>query len=156
MKTRTRLPAGALIVCALMLSLLLVLLADGARFFSPKGEERMLAFVLLEDMDATTAEAVLAEAEFSIDGSAPCPVLHCGEITADRHLETRSDGTILSLPSKRRFSAQITLLLEGKAEQDGFLAFGTRRILPGGTLRFDGERMTAKGRILSLAPYSGE
>lgn len=149
MKQRSGFPLTAVLLCGLILSLLLVLIADGARFFLPKNQDRLRAEILLEDLDLAAAEALSEESTLSLDGSAPCRVLSIGRAEGMLRLET-GNGRILSLPSRHRFSVKLTLLLEGKSTEDGFLAFGTRRILQGAQVTLTGARMTGKGRILSL------
>ena len=50
-----------ILIGGLMLSLLLVLIADGARLLAPKTEDRVLAEILLENLDAETARVLAQE-----------------------------------------------------------------------------------------------
>ena len=156
MKRHGAFPFTGIIVCGLLLSFLLVLITDGTRLLIPKKSTQMLVEILLEDMDVAVSEALRSETRFSMDGSPLCHAHSVGETEALVRLMHSTDGKILALPSRRSFTARLTLLLEGRQTEDGFLAFGTRRILCGAQVRIDGQRMTAKGRILSLKPAAGE
>lgn len=141
-----------LLILALILSLLLILLQDGARFFSPQSTERMRVEILLENLDAAAADALLAETELSLDESDPCPILKVDAASPQPISQATEDGRILRLPSKSRFCARITLEIPGNKAEDGFLAFGSRRLLPGAHLRILGAQIVAEGLLLSITP----
>lgn len=145
-----------LLIGGLILSLLLVLLADGTRFFKPKKDDKMLAEILLENLDARTAAAVGAESSFSFGGSGLCPINAIGTVAAQPIRQITRDGRILLLPSQRLFCVTVTVELHGKNAADGFLAFGNQRLLPGAHVRLAGERMTAEGLLLSLRTADAE
>lgn len=141
-----------LLILALILSLLLILAQDGARLFSPKNTERMCAEILVENLDAAEADALLTETEFSLDESDPCPVLLVDAATPQPISQATEDGRILRLPSKSRFCTKITLEIPGHKAEDGFLAFGNRRLLPGARVRLIGTRVVAEGLLLAITP----
>ncbi len=141
----------ALILCGLILSFALVFITDGARFLFPAPKDELLVELLLENMDGAAAAALMEETEFSVDGGASCRLLEISPPVPQMQTAQHSDGRILSLPSGRLFTARLTLLVEGQRNEEGFLAFGTHRLLVGAGIRLDGKRMTAEGRILSLS-----
>ncbi len=141
----------AILVCGLILSLLLVFFAGGARllFFKPNAE--ILVEIRLENMDGAAAEALLSETELSLDGSTPLRIVARTAAEPQMLAEQSRDGRILLVPSAHLFTARLTLLATGQIGEDGFLALGKHRLLAGAVARLDGERMTAEGRILSLS-----
>jgi len=141
-----------ILIGGLMLSLLLVLIADGARLLAPKTEDRVLAEILLENLDAETARVLSQEQTFSIEGSEPCPVERIGETSAQPIRQILPDGRILLLPSEIRFRAKVTVVLSGRRTEDGFLAFGNRRLLPGTHVQLLGKRTSSEGLLLSIYP----
>ena len=141
-----------LLILGLIVSFILVLITDSARFFAPKNHDRMRAEILLENLDATVAKALASETAFSLDGSDPCPVEKIGEASMQPISRATSDGRILLFPSPSRFCAKITLEIAGRNTEDGFLAFGNLRLLPGAHIQLLGQRVTCEGMLLSLAP----
>ena len=139
-----------LLIGGLILSLLLVLLSDGTRFFKPEREDKMLAEILLENLDAQTAAAVCEESAFSFGGGELCQVHAAGAVAAQPIQQITRDGRILLLPSQCLFCVTVTVELSGKSEADGFLAFGNQRLLPGARVHLSGKRTTADGLLLSL------
>lgn len=140
-----------LAICALLLSLLLVLITDASRLFSKEESAVAEIHILLENMDETTAEALLAESAFSIGGERMHEAVFIGGIEPQSVRITTRDGRIVFLPSAHRFCARIVLRVHGKKTDDGFLADKGQRLLAGGRLRVDGERITASGLLLSLS-----
>ncbi len=151
-KRAVGLGAMPILIGGLMLSLLLVLITDGARLLAPQAEDRMLAEILLENLDAATAQALAGEQAFSIEGSELCPVDRIGEASAQPIREVLPDGRILLLPSGSRFRARVTVVLPGRRTEEGFLAFGNRRVLPGARVRLLGKRTAGEGLVLSVTP----
>lgn len=152
-KKRTNaLGATPILIGGLVLSFLLVLITDGARLLAPKTEDRVLAEILLENLDAEAARALSQEQAFSIEGSELCPVERIGETSAQPIQEILTDGRILLLPSEIRFCAKVTVVLSGRRTEDGFLAFGNRRLLPGTRVRLLGKRTASEGLLLSITP----
>ena len=146
----------ALLIFGLILSFLIVLITDSARFFHPREEEEMLVEIRLENMDGAMAEALLSETEFSVDDSSPCRIASLTPPKPQLRTEQSRDGHILLLPSARLFTAPLTLSVTGRKSDEGFLAFGTRRWLAGGHVRLYGNRMTAEGLILSLTKKNAD
>ncbi len=140
-----------LAIGALLISLLLVLITDASRLWKPQSDTWVSADVLLENMDAATAQALLEEAALSLNGGAPSPVLSIGEIRPQPIREITRDGRILTLPSGRLFCTQVTLRVQGKKTDDGFLAGGSLRLLAGSRQQIDGKKMTATGLLLSIS-----
>ncbi len=140
-----------LAICALLLSLLLVLITDASRLFSKKENAVADIQILLEDMDQATAEALRNEKAFSISGSKMHEAIFIGEIKPQSVRVSTRDGRIIFLPSNRRFCAYVHLRVPGKKTEDGFLADKGQRLLVGSRLHLDGERITASGLLLSLS-----
>lgn len=140
-----------LAIGALLLSLLLVLFMDASRLLTPQSDGWMQAKILLEDMDAATVEALRSETALSIDGTVPSAILRIDEIRPQPIREITRDGRILTLPSTRRFCAQVTLSVQGTRTEDGFLAGGSHRLLAGSHLQAEGKRMVASGLLVSIA-----
>lgn len=138
-------------IIALTLSLLLILLTDGARLFTSKEDGRAVATLLLDGLDGATAEALASETAFTLEGGARCRLLSMGEIAPESVLFTDREGNIRALPSTRRFRATVTLEIPGRVTDDGFLAGGSRRLLCGARVRIDGDKTTATGLLLSLS-----
>lgn len=141
-----------ILIGGLLLSFLLVLIKDGTRLLAPRAEEQMLAEILLENLDAETAQALSQEQAFSVEGSDPCPVEQIGETSAQPIRQVLPDGRILLLPSGIRFRTRVTVVLSGRRTEDGFLAFGNRRMLPGTRVRLLGKRTAGEGLLLSITP----
>ncbi|MBP3606376.1 MAG: DUF4330 family protein [Clostridia bacterium] len=139
-----------LTVCALILTVILIFIADAARLFMPERESSIEAELLLEALDAPSADALLSETALSLEGGIPCEILHIGERTPQSIRTVTRDGRILSLPSAHRFSVSVTLRIKGKSTEDGFLAGGSRRLLAGSTVTVEGKRMSATGQIRAL------
>ena len=138
-------------IIALALSLLLILITDGARLFTAKEDGHAVATLLLEGLDGATAEALANETSFTLEGGARCRLLSLGEIAPESVLFTDREGNIRSLPSAHLLCATVTLEIPGRATDDGFLAGGSRRLLCGARVRIDGEKTTATGLLLSLS-----
>ena len=139
-----------LAICALLLSLLLILLTDASRLLTKKNGAIAAVQILLEDMDKETAEALASESAFVLEG-ASCSIASIGKTEPQSIRITTRDGRILALPSERLFCARLTLYVQGTATEDGFLAGGSHRLLVGSRLRLEGMRMTASGVLLSVA-----
>ncbi len=155
-KEKSRPGFTALLIAGLFCSLILVLVMDGARLFAPKESEYMLAEILMEEMDAATATALLSETSLAPQGGEACRVLKIGEIKPQERLYTQKNGRILLLPSQDRFCARVLLELPGRMSEDGFLAFGSLPMLPGGRIRLLGQQMTGEGLLLSLSPKDAQ
>lgn len=153
-KKDTSITVTALLISGLILSFFLVLITDGARLFTPKNADRMRAEILLENLDAAVANALASEIALSPDGGAACPVLHIDEVYAQPRSTVTSDGRILLLPSGQSLCTKITLEIAGRHTEDGFLAFGNRRWMPGTRIRLCGKRTACEGLILSLTPIA--
>ena len=136
-------------ICALILSLLLILFSDAARLFSKRSEALAEVQILLEGMDKETAEALASETAFSMDG-VPCGAVSIGEAEPQAIRTTTRDGRILLLPSARLFCASLVLHVSGEATEDGFLAGKSRRLLVGSRIRIEGRRIAAQGLLLSV------
>jgi hypothetical protein len=141
-----------ILILGLAASFFLVLITDSARFFAPPKSDRMQAEFLLENLDAAVAEALPDETALSLSGSELCPVRHIEKATAQPVSRVTDDGRILLFPSKSRFCAKVTLEISGRNTEDGFLAFGNRRLLLGARIPLFGTRVTGEGLLLSLSP----
>ena len=146
-----------LAIGALLLSLILVLAADASRLFLKKDLASAEVHILLENLDLTTAEALLSEEAFSVNGGEMHTAVFIGELAPQPIRQITREGRIITLPSSRRFCAHLTLLVNGEITEDGFLAGGSHRLLAGSHVRIDGKKTTAEGLLLSLSfPESSE
>jgi hypothetical protein len=151
-KKDTHLGFTALIIAGLILSLLLVLALDGARWLAPEEAARMQAEILLEDMDRAAAEALLSEQALTPAGGEACRLMRIDAVEPQKTECITADGRILLLPSESRFCARIGIELFGKKSAEGFFAFGNLPLYSGARIRLFGERMTGEGILISLTP----
>lgn len=143
----------ALLIAGLFFSLLLVFILDGARLLAPKEEVRMMAEILLEEMDGATAAALREESALTPEGGSACRLLQCEAPLPQMRQCTTADGRILFLPSENRFCARIVLEITGTPGEDGFLAFGSLPLRTGARIRYSGERISCEGLLLSLSAF---
>ena len=151
-KKDTAIGVMPILILGLAACFLLVLITDSTRFFAPPKSDRIRAEFLLENLDAAVAGALPEETALSLDGSEPCPIHHAEAATAQPISKVTEDGRILLFPSQSRFCAKITLEIAGRNTDDGFLAFGNRRLLLGARIPLCGSRITGEGLLLSLTP----